>query len=375
MYFVFFGTSTMSTHHAIRTFSDATSMSDVLGDKSGKYVILFTADWHEACAKGGPMDQLLHALAAATGNGNVDVPIAFGRCDAEENPQWSEKCEITAVPTFCLIFQGKVVDRIVGGDDAATVTTAVQRLSAMQPNGLSTTNPLVPPPETLPQRLDRLIRSSPVMIFIKGTPTQPKCGFSRQVVHLLHDEDIPFASFDILSDDSVRQGLKTHSDWPTYPQVYVHGELIGGLDIVRELQTEGGSLADQWKVQKVSSTSPIVASADTNVTSASSPDDRLKQLVNRSSVMLFMKGLPSAPQCGFSRQIVQILDESRISYDAFDILSDEEVRQGLKVYSDWPTYPQLYVTGELIGGLDIVREMSEDGTLAEALAPGGSSTN
>jgi Grx4 family monothiol glutaredoxin len=363
------------TINMIRTFSDATSISDVLGDKSGKYVILFTADWHEACAKGGPMDQLLEALASAM-NGHVDVPISFGRCDAEENPQWSEKCEITAVPTFCLIFQGKVVERIVGGDDAATVTAAVQRLSAMQPNGLSATRPLVPPPETLPQRLDRLIRSSPVMIFIKGTPTQPRCGFSRQVVQLLQDEDIPFASFDILTDESVRQGLKTHSDWPTYPQVYVHGELIGGLDIVRELQAEGGSLADQWKVQTVSSTSPIAAtSADTNVTTTSSLDDRLKQLVNRSPVMLFMKGLPSAPQCGFSRQIVQILDESRISYDAFDILSDEAVRQGLKVYSDWPTFPQLYVAGELIGGLDIVREMSEDGTLADALAPSGSATH
>jgi Grx4 family monothiol glutaredoxin len=368
----------MSSGHAIRTFSDATSMSDVLGDKSGKYVILFTATWHEACAKDGPMDQLLHALAAATGNGHVDVPIAFGRCDAEENPKWSEKCEITAVPTFCLIFQGKVVERIVGGEDAATVTTAVQRLSSMQPNGLSTTDPLVPPPETLPQRLDRLIRSAPVMIFIKGTPTQPKCGFSRQVVQLLQDEDIPFAWFDILTDESVRQGLKTHSDWPTYPQVYVHGDLIGGLDIVRELQSEGGSLADQWKVQKVSSTStttPIAAETNVTTGSTSSLDDRLKQLVNRAPVMLFMKGLPSSPQCGFSRQIVQMLDESRISYDAFDILSDEEVRQGLKVYSDWPTYPQLYIAGELIGGLDIVREMSEDGTLADTLAPGRSSTN
>jgi Grx4 family monothiol glutaredoxin len=129
-------------------------------------------------------------------------------------------------------------------------------------------------------------------------------------------------------------------------------------------------------VQKVSSTStttPIAAETNVTTGSTSSLDDRLKQLVNRAPVMLFMKGLPSSPQCGFSRQIVQMLDESRISYDAFDILSDEEIRQGLKVYSDWPTYPQLYLAGELIGGLDIVREMSEDGTLADTLA-GRSST-
>merc|ERR1712007_288244 len=68
--------------------------------------------------------------------------------------------------------------------------------------------------------------------------------------------------------------------------------------------------------------------------------DRLKELVNRSKVMLFMKGLPSQPRCGFSRQICQILTDQEIDFDAFDILGDEEVRQGLKTYSDWPTYPQ-----------------------------------
>ena len=79
--------------------------------------------------------------------------------------------------------------------------------------------------------------------------------------------------------------------------------------------------------------------------------------------MLFLKGVPSAPRCGFSRQIVEMLDSIDASYGAFDILQDEEVRQGLKEYSDWPTYPQLYVDGELVGGLDIVKEMVEDGEL------------
>jgi Grx4 family monothiol glutaredoxin len=88
-----------------------------------------------------------------------------------------------------------------------------------------------------------------------------------------------------------------------------------------------------------------------------------------------MKGLPSAPRCGFSKQIVEILDGIRlptndtrgVPYDAIDILTDEELRQGLKTYSNWPTYPQLYIDGELIGGLDIVREMAQDGSLQAAL--------
>lgn len=73
-------------------------------------------------------------------------------------------------------------------------------------------------------------------------------------------------------------------------------------------------------------------------------------------------------QCGFSRTIVGMLKEDDVTFGHFNILEDEEVRQGLKTYSDWPTYPQVYVKGELIGGLDILKEMKEDGSLQEQLA-------
>jgi Grx4 family monothiol glutaredoxin len=74
--------------------------------------------------------------------------------------------------------------------------------------------------------------------------------------------------------------------------------------------------------------------------------------------MLFMKGTPSAPQCGFSRQTVSLLREKGVRYGFFNILADDEVRQGLKEYSEWPTFPQVYVGGELVGGLDIVSGFS-----------------
>ncbi len=81
---------------------------------------------------------------------------------------------------------------------------------------------------------------------------------------------------------------------------------------------------------------------------------RLGDLVKAAPVMLFMKGTPSAPQCGFSRQLVAILREHAVKYGFFNILADDEVRQGLKEFADWPTYPQLWVDGDLVGGLDIV---------------------
>ena len=74
--------------------------------------------------------------------------------------------------------------------------------------------------------------------------------------------------------------------------------------------------------------------------------------------MLFMKGSPETPKCGFSRSTVELLRKGGVAFSSFDILTDEEVRAGLKTFSDWPTYPQLYVKGKLVGGLDILREMA-----------------
>ncbi|CAN0329604.1 unnamed protein product, partial [Hapterophycus canaliculatus] len=74
------------------------------------------------------------------------------------------------------------------------------------------------------------------MVFMKGTPDAPRCGFSRTLVGLLREENIEFESFDILEDNAVRQALKDLSNWPTYPQLYVQGELVGGLDIVKEMK-------------------------------------------------------------------------------------------------------------------------------------------
>src|SRR4029079_9162951 len=88
-------------------------------------------------------------------------------------------------------------------------------------------------------------------------------------------------------------------------------------------------------------------------------------------VVLFMKGTPSFPQCGFSGQIVQILDYLGIEYKAVNVLDSDDVRQGIKEYASWPTIPQLYVKGEFVGGCDIVREMFQAGELQTMLKEKG----
>lgn len=99
--------------------------------------------------------------------------------------------------------------------------------------------------------------------------------------------------------------------------------------------------------------------ADTNT--------RISSLVSENDVVLFMKGTPLFPQCGFSSRAVAILDHCGVQYESVDVLQDMEIRQGIKSFSDWPTIPQLYVKGEFLGGSDIMMEMYEAGELQQML--------
>jgi len=94
---------------------------------------------------------------------------------------------------------------------------------------------------------------------------------------------------------------------------------------------------------------------------------RIASAVNSADVLLFMKGTPLFPQCGFSSRAIAILEHLGVEYATIDVLQDPEVRQGIKEFSDWPTIPQLYVKGEFVGGSDIMMEMYEAGELAELL--------
>jgi monothiol glutaredoxin len=96
-------------------------------------------------------------------------------------------------------------------------------------------------------------------------------------------------------------------------------------------------------------------------------NQRIKSEIESSDVVLFMKGTPQAPQCGFSMQVVQILNHLGVPYKAINVLADGAIREGIKSYSNWPTIPQLYVKNEFVGGCDITREMFQTGELTALL--------
>uniref|UniRef100_A0A671SZT9 Thioredoxin domain-containing protein n=1 Tax=Sinocyclocheilus anshuiensis TaxID=1608454 RepID=A0A671SZT9_9TELE len=302
---------------------DATSLQqfeELLKNNSKSLTVVhFHAPWAPQCSQ---MNEVMAELA------KEHKHTMFVKLEAEAVPEVSEKYEITSVPTFLFFKGGEKIDRSDGAH-APELTNKVQRLGS---GGGGAARAGDVPKEDLNERLKRLINAAPCMLFMKGSPQEPRCGFSRQTVQILKDHNVQYSSFDILSDEEVRQGIKTYSNWPTYPQVYVNGELIGGLDIVKEL-VESGELENTFP--KSDSLENRCSSVFTLLT---------RVFVNT-----------QAAKCGFSRQILEIMNSTGVEYGTFDILGDEEVRQGLRTYSNWPTYPQLYVKGELIGGLDIVK--------------------
>jgi len=313
-----------------------------------KCVVHFAASWYEPCTH---MNALLAARLAK------DQKLDIFTIDTDAVPAAAEAFSLKAVPTFIAFKDGKEQERLEESDPPALIALcdkyAVATVGGTGGSGSAkaAAQALDGVQEDLQMKLEKLTKRAPVMLFMKGSPENAKCKFSKQTVALLAEQGIVYDSFDILGDDEVRQGLKTYSDWPTYPQLYHNGTFIGGIDVLNELAEDDG-LEDL----KAAMAAP-----------ANSLDDRLRSLTSRSPVMLFMKGDPSQPKCGFSNTICGLLTSKNITFDSFDILEDEEVRAGLKVFSNWPTFPQLYAKGTLIGGLDIVQELANEDELLEAL--------
>lgn len=332
--------------------TDEQSLETFLQDAPSElHVLMFSASWHE------PSKSMLPVMLVLL---QRQLDLHFATIDAESNANITEVYSIETVPTFIFIENKKEIHRFEGAN-AVTLTDTVKQYSrapllSAQPNVLLKEPPL-PTFDSIKvgegvgtvEKLKELTRQHPVMLFMKGNPDSPRCGFSRTIVDILRRSNITFGSFDILTDESVRQGLKDLSNWPTYPQLYINGDFVGGVDIVSEL-------AESGELKSMLPTSDETKSLETL-------NDRLVKLINRSHVILFMKGNPSNPKCGFSRKAVALLLPLIPSLDTFDILQDDSVRQGLKEYSKWPTYPQLYIGGELVGGIDVMTELAESGEL------------
>jgi Grx4 family monothiol glutaredoxin len=280
----------MSTLTEITSEADFSSHLSSLSP-SALVVLYFHTPWAAPCAQMGAVLSALASQYPAT----APPTISFVSINAEELPDISEEYDVSAVPFVVCLRSGQILESI-SGSDAVKVRDAVER-HAGRGNVAGAVGPMdsakanIPPPLSAVPREDGPLTATQAPV----TASEPPAADAANAT--------PVASAPALTPEQSREALFA----------------------------------------------------------------RLEQLVKAASVMLFMKGTPSSPQCGFSRQLVGILRERSVKYGFFNILADEDVRQGLKEYAEWPTFPQLWVNGELVGGLDIVRALSHSGYLVRLL--------
>lgn len=213
--------------------------------------LYFHTPWAGPCKT---MNQVFKTLADSK---ESDNSIIFLSINADELPEISEIFEVSAVPYFILIRNQTILKELSGADPKEfiqalnqfsnntnstttsnndNVQASINSTTANTNSNNTTTNApeVEESEEALNERLNKLTKAAPIMLFMKGSPSSPQCGFSRQLVAILREHQVRFGFFDILKDDSVRQGLKKFSDWPTFPQLYINGEFQGGLDIIKE---------------------------------------------------------------------------------------------------------------------------------------------
>jgi len=257
-------------------------------------VLSFHAPWAAPCAQ---MHTILSAFASTypPASGDTAPTATFLSINAEDLPDISESYDVTAVPFLVLVRDGKTLET-VSGSDATKVRAAVERHASS--TGNATKAGIPPMLEVTPRQQEEIDANGVAQQTATSNGQLPNTAGSNGTKDL--------SSY-----------APNSSDPPTAPA------MSSGASTKEELHT------------------------------------RLSNLVKAAPVMLFMKGTPSMPQCGFSRQLVSILRENGVKYGFFNILADDEVRQGLKEYADWPTFPQLWTGGELVGGLDIVKDELE----------------
>ncbi|KAJ3808803.1 glutaredoxin [Lentinula aff. lateritia] len=204
-------------------------------------VLNFWAEWAEPCKQ---MNAVTIELAKKYPS------VLFLQIEAEAQSDISESFDIESVPSIILL-RGHTLLQRISGADAPALTTAVAKFassSSINPQSRTDLPPakasntvveVADPSEDLESRMTRLMNQSKIVLFMKGSPDAPRCGFSRRMTGLLRDQKVDFTHFDILSDEGVRQGLKKRNDWPTFPQLIINGEFVGGLDIVQEMVENG----------------------------------------------------------------------------------------------------------------------------------------
>lgn len=312
------------------------------GDRS---IVNFHAPWAGPCAQMNVVFAELHQQYSK---------VRFSTAAAEAVPEVTARYGISTVPTFLMFGLGRLVRR-QDGADALKLCGHIEWLSGASRQELED------------GACEMYARKGEVTVVMKGNAERPRCAFSKQMVEVLRKAGVVFESVDVLEEGFLREEMKRWAGWRTYPMLFARGKFVGGVEVVRELAEEKrltealeGAVVEMGRTGRTWGGEVVVDDGER-------VRRRMEVLTKGAQVMVFMKGVKEAPRCKYSKKVVALLKEQGVEFESVDVLADDEVRQGMKVFSEWPTFPQVYGGGNFVGGVDVVEELAASGDLKREL--------
>ena len=299
-------------------------------------VVLCCASWYEPC--GILKDGVFPELA------KVNKHIVFSWIDCDQFLDLVDKHQVETAPTV-LVFHTNT------DDVEKLVNPSPEELS----NKMNELNEAYQSLSGIKLEIESVLNSSPMVAFIKGIPSEPKCKFTRRLLGHFKDLEIEnFKHFNILENQKIRSWLKVYSNWKTYPQVYINGEFVGGIDVVSELVEEGefiDMVPDSCKKLP--------------------PTDMFEQMLASFDVVVLIDGLPDKPNNDASKSLISTLNDNSIKYVTVDFSSlESEVKEHIKSKYGVSESPHIFLKKTSFGNEETLSKVISSGKLDTTIPEG-----
>ncbi|EAR88740.1 monothiol glutaredoxin-S11 protein (macronuclear) [Tetrahymena thermophila SB210] len=317
--------------------SQQSELGDVCsGQNFGKMVVIaFYADWNEHSLN--YIDQL---------ESLIDISpfpdVVFAKCDAEKVPQVADKFQVTCIPTVIVTETRRQL--IQKFENVAPALLIEELTTANEQFKINFEDER----KKMYAKIDGLLSKPGIIAFITGTPNEPECGFTRQLVEVFQNLQVRFDYYNTEADMAMLQFIRHYSKWPTFPQVFFNGKLIGGLDVVREHIAKG--------TLEIPPESRI-----------SNPETRLENILNENKAILFLEGKPNEENHNQeSKKAVELLQQTGIKFTTFDLTIDSHLKEYLQnKYSK--QLPVFFANSNFVGNLTTLQELSAKGDLLQTV--------
>ncbi|KAL4459496.1 hypothetical protein ABPG74_018109 [Tetrahymena malaccensis] len=290
-------------------------------------VITFYADWYDHSVNYVEQIANLQELMQIQ-------DVVFCKCDAEKVPEVANKFQVSMVPTVVLTETRKTTIKKFENEVPAVLFEQIEEANKTFKNQFENEK------ERMYAKIKELLSQPGVLMFIKGTPQEPECKFTRELLGIIESLKIRFRYYDIIADIDMRHWLRHYNKWPTYPQIFIDGKLLGGLDVLKE--------------HIAKNTLEIPASCK-----ISEPKERLQQIIQEHKSILFMEGTPNDENLSEnSKKFINLLAQAGIRFSVFNLSIDCNLKDYLKeTYKS--TDPYFFAGKQYVGNLEVVIELSK----------------